>query len=75
MKMAIWAIYWGFVGYQIHAKEVDVKVLRKLNDGFDALARRNAQIWSEEIETTRLGIGNNVGGNASGSLSTLTGNA
>jgi hypothetical protein len=43
MKAVIFAAYWAFVGYQVHKHEVDVKVLRKFNDGLDSLMKRNAQ--------------------------------
>jgi hypothetical protein len=49
MRGLIFAVYFGAIGYTIRAKEIDVKVLRALNDGFDSLARRNAQIWTEEL--------------------------
>lgn len=59
-RTLIMAAYFGTIGYQVHKKGIDVKVLQKLNDGFDALARRNAQIWSEELTATELGAGRRI---------------
>jgi hypothetical protein len=73
MKQLIFGLYCGMLGYQVHKREIDVKVLRKLNDGFDSLARRNAKIWSEELETVKLGINSHVGSDTGRDVPALPG--
>lgn len=74
MKHLIFGLYCGMLGYQVHKRELDVKVLRKINDGFDALARRNAKIWSEELEAVKLGINSHVGSDTGRDVPALPGN-
>lgn len=74
MKYAIYGIYCAFLGYQVRKHDLDVKALRKFNDGMEALMRRNAQIWSEELAAAELGADRHVGRDASRGLPTVTGN-